>query len=138
MKKKLNCILLIDDDELTNYINEITVNETDCTENLVTAESGKEALHYLQTKVNQGHPSPDLILLDINMPAMDGWDFLAEYKKLEDSFINKIIVVMLTTSLNPEDEEKANLFDEVKDYKNKPLTVELLDEIVSKHFHWTL
>lgn len=125
---------MIDDDELTNYIHEITVEETGCTDNLVTTESGAEALHYLQSKVNQGHPSPDLIFLDINMPAMDGWEFLTEYEKLDHNLINQIKVVMLTTSLNPEDEEKSKTITLVKDYKNKPLTKELLTEVINKHF----
>jgi CheY-like chemotaxis protein len=135
MKRKLNCILLIDDDEPTNFLNRIVIEEVDCTERIETMQSAREALKYLtNTNPNGDYPRPDLVFLDINMPAMDGWEFLEKYNQLSDDQKAKIIVVMLTTSFNPEDEFKARNISGISGFKNKPLTAEILMQILHKHF----
>jgi CheY-like chemotaxis protein len=139
MKKKLNCVLLIDDDSPTNYFNEMIIDDVGIAEKIQVTQSGQEALEYL---TNQGkysdkgsvYPQPDLIFLDINMPVMNGWEFLEEYKKLPDDRKGKIVVVMLTASPNPDDEVKADSIPEVKDFKNKPLTPIIIDEVLRENF----
>jgi CheY-like chemotaxis protein len=134
MKNKLNCVLLIDDDESTNFLHEIIINQAEMTENVVSLQSGEAALEYLQNKMNGEYPQPDLIFLDINMPGMNGWEFLEEYKKLGKAQQGKFVVVMLTTSLNPQDKERAKSKSEISDFMNKPLTVEMLHELMEKYF----
>ena len=134
MKQKLNCILLIDDDEATNFLSEIVIEEVDCAEKVVAVQSGQKALDYLRSKEDGEHPCPDLIFLDINMPGMNGWEFLEQYKQLDKEQQGKIIMVMLTTSVNPDDAQKAKTIDIIDDYKNKPMTVEVLQEILEKYF----
>ncbi len=68
------------------------------------------------------------------MPRMDGWDFLEAYRELSEEQKSDTIVIMLTTSLNPEDEKKAEQFAEVVGFKIKPLTVEMLTEILEQYF----
>jgi CheY-like chemotaxis protein len=131
--KKIKAVLLIDDDEPTNFIHKKIIQGTDLVEAIHIAHSGQEALNFLSRKDNE-KPIPDLIFLDINMPAMDGWEFLAQYKMLTNTATEKIIIVMLTTSLNPDDEMKAAAIKEVYGYKNKPLTRLMLEEIVIKYF----
>ena len=84
MKTKLNCILLVDDDEPTNFLNQMVIEELDIAEQIRVAQNGQEALTYLKkTGIgDENFPLPDLILLDINMPAMNGWEFLERYRKL--------------------------------------------------------
>ena len=134
MAKKLKSILLIDDDEPTNFFHKIMVNEADCTETLTVVTNGNKALDYLNDAYAGKHPVPELIFLDINMPLMDGWEFLAAYEKLPMERRTKIIVIMLTTSINPDDRDKAKQFPEILDFKNKPLSVEMLQEIVEANF----
>ncbi len=134
MKKKLNCILLIDDDESTNFLHEVIIQQAGITEQVVSLQSGSAALEYLQSQSNGRYPKPDLIFLDINMPGMNGWEFLEKYKELDEAQQGHLVVVMLTTSLHPEDEQRASGISEIDDFKNKPLTVEMLEEIVSKYF----
>lgn len=139
MKAKLNSILLIDDDEGTNFINKRVIQKADIAEEVVTTYNGSEALDYL---CNQGQfenpgkpfPQPMLILLDINMPIMDGWEFLDAYHKLHESQKSKIIIVMLTTSFNPDDSKRAGECTDISGFKNKPLTIDTLNDIIQTHF----
>ncbi|MCF4101917.1 response regulator [Gillisia sp. M10.2A] len=134
MKKKLNCILLIEDDKATNFIHQRIIKRVDCAEKVVTALNGLEALEYLNKEEDGVLPQPDLIFLDINMPGMNGWEFLEEYQKLHNDKKGKVILVMLTTSLNPDDFEKASQIPEVNGFKNKPLTMPLLESILEEYF----
>lgn len=134
MKRKLNCILLIDDDEPTNFLHEMVIQEANCAEKVVAVQSGQAALDYLTSKEDEVHPQPDLIFLDINMPAMNGWEFLEHYKQLDQKQQGRIIVVMLTTSLNPDDKAKADQTVGIDNFMNKPLTVEALSKVIDKYF----
>ncbi|MBO9634198.1 MAG: response regulator [Chitinophagaceae bacterium] len=137
MKGKLNCILLIDDDEPTNFLNKMIIDEASCAENVQVEQSASDALDYLKT-ANTENPDPgngpDLIFLDINMPAMDGWEFLEEYERLTPEQKARVIVVMLTTSYNPEDEQKAKDHNMIAEFRNKPLTPEMLMDVLRKNF----
>lgn len=134
--KKLKTVLLIDDDEPTNFINKKIIQSSGLVEAIHVAHGGQEALNLLSRNANQVNdfPTPDIIFLDINMPAMDGWEFLAQYRQLTKVSSEKIIIVMLTTSLNPDDEVKAKEMKEVYGYKNKPLTRQMIEEIIGTCF----
>ena len=137
MKQKLNCVLLIDDDEPTNFLNNMFIEETNCSKHIEVAQSAKDALEYLassQQSENSNEPFPELIFLDINMPSMDGWEFLEKYKELKKENSAQIIIIMLTTSLNPDDVLRAYQMPEISGFENKPLTTEKIDVIVKKYF----
>jgi CheY-like chemotaxis protein len=68
------------------------------------------------------------------MPVMDGWEFLEEYHQLEEHKKGNIIIIMLTTSLNPDDKSRAENISDVSGYKNKPLKLEMIKDIMRKHF----
>jgi CheY-like chemotaxis protein len=134
--KRIKTVLLVDDDEPTNFINKKIIQASDLVDAIHISQSGQEALDFLGHESDQADPFPvpELIFLDINMPAMDGWEFLAHYKKLKNEQKSKVIIVMLTTSLNPDDEVKAKDMKEVCAFRNKPLTKQLLEEIAAKYF----
>ncbi len=139
--KQLNCILLIDDDEPTNFLNKMTLEQAGCTRHIQVAQSGQEALDYLLScgpAVGNGktppEPCPDLIFLDINMPAMDGWEFLRRYKQLPGEHKGDAVLIMLTTSLNPDDETRTHNIPEVSGFENKPLNHVRLERLLKKHF----
>lgn len=136
MKNKLNCILLVDDDEPTNFLNKMVVEDFDCAKTIKIADSGQDALSYLEKAAGpHGDPSsPDLIFLDINMPAMNGWEFLERYSGLDEQHKANVVIVMLTTSLNPDDRAKAGSIPDVSGFETKPLTPEKLHAILKKYF----
>jgi CheY-like chemotaxis protein len=131
MKKKLNCIMLIDDNSADNKYHQIIIKGMNITENIEVALDGEKAISFLK-KENQ--TPPELIFLDINMPKINGWEFLEQYKHLDIKQKAKIVIVMLTTSGNPADREKAEQIEEVTGFKTKPLTEEMLTEILDKYF----
>ena len=134
MKRKLNCILLIDDDEPTNFINEMVIKEAGCADKVVAVQSGQAGLDYLRSTNEGAHPKPDLIFLDINMPGMNGWEFLAEYNQLKEEEQARLVVVMLTTSLNPDDAARASQIGFITGFMNKPLTTSMIQDVLEEHF----
>ncbi|MFM2394112.1 MAG: hypothetical protein RLZZ546_2094 [Bacteroidota bacterium] len=140
MEQKLNCVLLIDDDFATNFINKKIVQKAHITEHIQVALNGKEAIDYLCSNgdfesQHAMNPQPDLIFLDINMPVMDGWEFIKKYKNLmPEERKKKISIIMLTSSFNPADKAKADTIKEITDYRQKTLNSTMLEEIVKKHF----
>jgi len=130
LKKKLSCILLIDDDFDDNVFNKIIIRKMDITETVDEASDGVEALEHLKARSTP----PELILLDINMPRMNGWEFLEQYKDLDPKQKAKTIIVMLTTSANPDEIKKAQEIEEVSGFKTKPLSKEMLTGILQQFF----
>ena len=134
MKNKLSCILLVDDDEPTNFLNKMVLEDVDCAKSIKVADSGVSALNYLEGTDNNDATSPELIFLDINMPAMNGWEFLEKYSGLDKQRKANVVIVMLTTSLNPDDRAKASKIPDVSGFETKPLTSEKLEAILKKYF----
>ncbi len=139
MNKQLNCILLIDDDEPTNFLNKMTLEQGSYARNVRVSQNGQEALDYLASCGDAGNgvsknPRPDLIFLDINMPAMDGWEFLERYKQLPPEKKADIVLIMLTTSLNPDDGARTRSMPEISGFENKPLRQVQLENILNKYF----
>jgi len=129
--KKLNSILLVDDDPTSCFLTQYIVEEMKLTDQVYTATSGREALDFIRSKGTLPDFSLDLILLDINMPDMDGFEFLEAFENLPNKL--KSSVVMLTTSSNMRDVDKAKVY-RVIDYVNKPITEDKLIDIINKHF----
>lgn len=125
---KLSCILFIDDDEDDNFFHKLVVREIDPAQEVKIAESGFEALELIRNASVQ----PGLIFLDINMPKMNGWEFIEEYRKGGSN--KETVIIMLTTSLNPADREHAEKIPEIRDFRTKPLNAAMLREIIARYF----
>ncbi|MCD6068526.1 MAG: Two-component response regulator [Bacteroidetes bacterium] len=130
MGKKLNRVLLIDDDESTNFLHKIVLEDNVEIKNIEVAETVTEAFEILERSKGADKTEPDLIFLDLNMPGMNGWDFLEKYKGLHKNSL----IFILTTSANPDDKKKAEKIKEVSGFRNKPLTGEMVQEIILEYF----
>lgn len=131
--RKLNHILLVDDDTINNFINEKLLKKLDAAQSISVVVNGEEAITFLKDICKDPSKCPQLILLDINMPVMDGFEFMEQYKKLDIPNKSSIIIVMLTTSTNPNDTQRLNASG-VSGYINKPLTEQKLKEIMGNYF----
>ena len=133
--KRLHTILLVDDDAPTLFLNKLVIEDLDCTDRVLTAENGRQAIDMLTEKIDDEFLCPDLILLDINMPIINGWEFMDKYQTLSAEQKAKIVVVMVTTSLNPDDRSRAESVEDIKDFVSKPLDEITLKDIIEKHFN---
>jgi CheY-like chemotaxis protein len=132
--EKLSSILLVDDDPTTNYLNESLLRSLQVSDQLVIARDGLEALAVLDNQCATPSSScPALIMLDVNMPAMSGMEFLEAYQQLPTSQQEGIIIVMLTTSMNSTDLARLNELP-IAGMASKPLTEEKVNTILQLHF----
>ncbi len=131
MRKKLNSILLVDDDPDDNYYHHLIIDKMNVVNQIDVAVNGIEALAYLK---NEQNLPPDIIFLDLNMPKMNGWEFLDQYKNLSLAKKAKVLIIILTTSANPDDIKRAKEVQDVTGFETKPLTQELLTEILEQYF----
>lgn len=131
--ERLDCILLVDDDSITNYIHQLTLKKLKINVHIQIAQNGFEAIQFLENK-SQVPPKPGIIFLDLNMPGMNGWEFLEEYRKLPEIQKANAIVEVLTASINPEDEARSKLYPEINGYIKKPLTKEKIIETIKLFF----
>jgi CheY-like chemotaxis protein len=133
----LQKVLLIDDDMVTWAICEMVLNKTSFTEKVEKLGNGKEGIDYFSSyfeKKKKGEHdliAPDLILLDLNMPVMDGWTFLEDYIRKYADRLPDTKIAILSSTVNPEDFIKAQKYSIVIDFINKPLTIELIEELKS-------
>lgn len=133
MKAANICIMLVDDNENDNFFHEREIKKTQLETTIISKESGAEALEYLNSMNVHRNIKPLLIFLDINMPGMNGWDFLNEYGKLDKEIQSGTIVIMLTTSDNAETKAKAMSISSISDFITKPLTKQKMELINEKY-----
>ena len=122
---KYRTIMLIDDNEIDNLINQKMIEAASITENIYTHTGAKSAIEFLKNMEKMDVADkvlPDIIFLDIDMPLMDGFQFLDEFEKLSTVSKKKCKIVMLTSSINPQDFSRAKKYPNVKLYLNKPLS----------------
>lgn len=132
-KYKFGNVMLIDDNELDNFINEKTLEANHFSAKVYVNTSAKSALEFLQNLVVMGKSTealyPEVIFIDINMPMMDGFQFIDAFKKTLDKKIGSPRLVILTSSVYHEDKLKAEQLDRDILFLNKPLTKSMLENI---------
>ena|ERR1043165_6322729 len=123
---------VVEDDKANNFLCKMTLEEVGIT-NIRTFLRAELALEDLKNMVSTGTQFPSLILLDINMPAMDGWAFLNEFRNFPEEIRSKSTIYLFSTSDHPRDVEKKQLYPEVLDFLAKPLSEEVANTLKEKY-----
>lgn len=128
--KKINTICLIEDEPIQTFIATKIIKMSGMCENILIFKNGKEAYEKLSAIILRGENLPEIILLDLNMPIWDGWQFLDEFTKIPIS--NTVIIYILTSSNDPDDLKKAEIYNLSNSYLVKPITLEQLKTILAE------
>lgn len=127
----IDSILLIDDSKYDLFLAEDLIRDYCQVKEVVCVESAQKGLDYLKSKENSPNELPQIILLDIKMPFMDGFDFLNVYNTLSETIKENCKIYMLSSSLDPTDINKAKRNENVIDFFEKPITEENFNKMVS-------
>lgn len=130
INNKAISVLLVDDDEINNFISIKLIKKALLNTDIMACLNGKYAIEQL-SDIQRKDPEklPDYILLDINMPIMNGWEFLDEYKRLNLDPMGKSKIYIISSSVFSNDINKARSYPLVKDFISKPLNVEKIKEL---------
>lgn len=131
MAKKINLVMLVDDNDTDNFISQKIIELNGFAAKVIAKNSGKSALEYLEANENNPDELPEVIFLDINMPIVDGFVFLFEFERFNEALKKKCKIAILSSSDNKRDIERIVDNDYVVKYITKPLTQEALSEINS-------
>jgi CheY-like chemotaxis protein len=124
--------MLVDDSRDDNFFHERAIKKNNSANVVTMKTSAMAAIEHLKLGKDEAK-HPDVIFLDINMPAMNGWEFIEEFSRLAEEFKGHAKIVMLTHSVNPDDAERAKKVGLISDYRIKPLTPEIVEEVIIKH-----
>lgn len=137
MGQKVELACIIDDDKIyVNLVKKI-IEIKKLSENLLIFKNGMEALDHFKLILENATEDvlPDIIFLDINMPVMDGWEFLNEFIKIKNNFEKKITLYVVSSSIDPRDLERAKSFNLVTDYLIKPIELKKFEKIFDRSGH---
>lgn len=123
-------VLLIDDDAISNFLSKSMIEKSGVFEKVEVFNSAVKALDYLKKQETEKEDFPEVILLDVMMPVMDGFAFLDELIRFESDSSKKVKVCMLTSSLDPKDKQQADSYPQVIDFMSKPINQEKIRKFV--------
>jgi CheY-like chemotaxis protein len=131
MSKLLKTVLLVDDDNMTNYLHQRVLSKAEFCSDVKVAKNGQEGIDKLM-ELNQVLSSKNeivVVFLDLNMPILDGWGFLKEYENLKDKLNFNTKIFVLSSSINPDDKARAEENQHVAQYIYKPLSTTSLQSL---------
>jgi two-component system chemotaxis response regulator CheY len=130
MRTKSPVIALVDDDKIFQITSAKMIQALDLSRKILQFGNGEEALHYLKIHASDADNLPDYIFLDINMPYVDGWMFLADYARIKFSLRKEIQIFMISSSIDPRDILRAQNNSDVRDYIVKPVSPEKFRDLL--------
>ena len=124
-------ICIIDDDEVYKFFMKRVLKIKKLAEDVISFADGEEAYNFFNKNKENPEKLPDLIFLDINMPIMDGFQFMAEYVKIQAAIDKKITIYMITSSIDPIDLEHSKKYPEISNFITKPIKADVLKRIIN-------
>jgi CheY-like chemotaxis protein len=125
-------ICLIDDDRIYQFTAKRIIELVNPAQKVLAFYNGQEAIDFFRQPGLTNHDLPDIIFLDINMPVMNGWEFLEAYEKVKEGFTKNITIYMVSSSIDDKDRTRSNAFSSVKDYIEKPVNQQMMRDILNK------
>ncbi len=131
MKSKLDTVCVIDDDIIYQFLIKEEIEYTNLVSSVLFFDDGQQAIQFINSKISSKLQAelPDIIFLDINMPIMDGWEFIEAYIAVKPFIGKKITIYMVSSSIDNRDLDKAKAINEISDYIIKPITTNRLEGI---------
>ena len=127
---KFNHVCVIDDDPIYTYLTDKVMKMVDFSNHIEFFKDGEDALNSLKPRLRSGRNVPEIIFLDLNMPIIDGWQFLDEIVKINHK--KKVIIYVVSSSIDPADTKRAESYSIVDKYVVKPITPEMLEELFAE------
>ena len=128
----LKTLTLVDDDDISVFLTTKIIEQTNLVDLIKVFGNGLDAINFLKENKNNVDALPDIILLDLSMPIMNGWQFLEKYNKLNPTIGKKITIYICSSSISPDDITRAKTISEVSDYIIKPITKDKLIDLIKK------
>ena len=129
---ELPIVALVDDDQIYQFTASKTLELTKSVRAIQTFLMAEEALQYLRSNASTSDQLPDYIFLDINMPIKDGWTFLEEFEHLSGSLSKRVVIYMVSSSIDPRDVDRASRHPHIKEYVTKPITLDKFARLIGR------
>lgn len=128
LKKEIIC--LVDDDQVYQYTATKSIKSSNAVKRVLVFNDGEEAYNYLQENLQVRENLPDIIFLDINMPYMDGWEFMDRFVEVKNNLPKTVTIYMVSSSVQQEDLDRAKKYEDISDYIIKPITTQKFHELL--------
>jgi len=131
----MELIMCIDDDPITLMLFKKVVQKASFSEEIITASNGQDAITQINTinnDISNQKKKPQLIFLDLNMPVMGGWEFIDLFNSSYSLNLNNTKIIILTSTIDPEDIKKSKSYPNVIEFLPKPITIEMLNLLKTK------
>ncbi|MBC7424950.1 MAG: response regulator [Bacteroidia bacterium] len=125
-------VCIIDDDKIHQYTTTMLLEKNKVRKNIINFSDGQQAIDFMLNHKDDSQKLPNVILLDINMPVMDGWQFMEAFRKLKSKLRKKISIYMVSSSNDPADTSRAKKINEIADYLVKPFRSQDIDQVLNK------
>lgn len=130
MSRQIEKVCIIDDDNIYINLMKKIIEIKKLSDSILIFNNGKEAIDFFLDSLDN-EDNPQVIFLDLNMPVMDGWQFLQEFSKIKNKIKNKIEIYVVSSSINSKDIERAKSIDIVSDYLTKPIKLDDFEKILA-------
>jgi CheY-like chemotaxis protein len=129
--KKVDTVCIVDDDDIYQFTTTILLRKTELVNKIVVFSNGLKAIDFLKKEMGNKENIPDILLLDVNMPVMDGWEFLEEYLLIRSKLPKSVVIYMVSSSVDERDVLRAKSISALSGYLVKPISSENLMDIIS-------
>ncbi|QZK91012.1 response regulator receiver domain-containing protein [Flavobacterium tiangeerense] len=128
--KKINTFCIVDDDDIYQFTTSLLLKKTDLVNKIIVFSNGLKAINFLKDEMGNIENIPDILFLDVNMPVMDGWEFLEEYLIIKPMIPKTIVIYMVTSSVDEKDVLRAKSISALSGYLVKPISSQNIEEVI--------